>query len=279
MASQIASAMTGIGLQNLGKAIGNGLSEFGNYTAKAADRANGISFASQNAQGAFNQGSANIANDLGSQRIMEQMGYNSAAWDRAAGWNEMMFERQMAFNAEEAQKQRDWMQMMESTKYQRAIKDMETAGLNPILAVTGGGVSVGSGGGSAASVGAPTMGATSSGLLNGISASEGNFQGQMEYMSGMLGLISAAIGGFSSAFKNLGSLGDFGEGLGQAILSFLTQDSKDTNIKTVPNIVAEKTGEAVQKFSNTNPFAKATAQGWRDNVKRGHSTWWGVPKK
>lgn len=268
MASQIAGNMTGINLQSLGKAVGNGLSGMGNYSAQAANRANGVSFASQAAQGAFNQGSANIANDLGSTRIAEQMGYNSAAWDRAAGWNEMMFERQMAFNAEEAQKQRDWMQMMESTKYQRAVTDMETAGLNPVLAVTGGGISVGSGGGSAASVGTPSMSATSSGLLNGISASEGNFQGQMEYMGGFLGLISAVLGGFSSAIQGLGTLGDFGEGLGQALSDILNNrynSSYETFDKLMkPSDQSEAgrqwiTGRANQKNPDYKPY-------WRNGI-------------
>lgn len=123
----------------------------------------------------------------------------------------------MKFNSNEALKQRQWQQNMAETSYQRAMADMQKAGLNPILA--SGGISTSVGGGSAASVGGSNMGygnmsgpnmgamsgqAASSGLMNGIAANEGNYTGQMEYMGGMLGLLSAAIGGITSALKYAG---------------------------------------------------------------------------
>lgn len=72
--------------------------------------------------------------------------------EKANDTNVMLSERSMAFNAEQAQLNRDFsaqqaenqmkfQRRMSNTSYQRAINDMEQAGLNPMLAYSQGGSS------------------------------------------------------------------------------------------------------------------------------------------
>lgn len=77
------------------------------------------------------------------------------------------------FNASEAQKQRDFEKMMSDTAYQRAMQDMQKAGINPILAYSQGGASTpqgasaSSGAGSSSGSNAPRGSGSQTGSLLG----------------------------------------------------------------------------------------------------------------
>lgn len=62
-----------------------------------------------------------------------------------------------AINVREARKSREWQERMSNTSYQRAVKDMRAAGINPMVAFSKGGAST-PGGATASSAGNPLEG-------------------------------------------------------------------------------------------------------------------------
>lgn len=60
-------------------------------------------------------------------------------------WQTAANEKAMAFEAQQAELNRQWQSDQSNTAYQRAVKDLKAAGLNPILAANGSGAVVGSG--------------------------------------------------------------------------------------------------------------------------------------
>lgn len=143
----------------LGGPIGSALASYDdNATGRASENDKWYTKVVKGFNNLFNPGhnwfDYNSWNDAGSALAAKTTGSALTPAEQAAN----------QFNAEEAQKQRDWEEYMSNTSYQRQVKDMQAAGVNPAMAMNGSsGASTPSG--SAATSVAPQSGINFSDLM------------------------------------------------------------------------------------------------------------------
>lgn len=96
----------------------------------------------------------------------------------------------MQFSSLEAQKNRDWQEMMSNTAHQREVKDLMAAGLNPILAVNGG---------ASTPSGSSASGVTSSGSTGSVDT--GNTSATANLISGLISAVTSIANTSTSALS------------------------------------------------------------------------------
>lgn len=182
-------------------------------------------------------------------------------------------EQANAFNAKEAEKNRQWQEQMRATQYQTAVKDMEAAGLNPMLAYQQGGAGNLSGAVSAAAQNALGSGISSAletrQLNNQIKSTEQQIEESKDrsYLYGQQALTEAARGRDITQSTILNARRDQRDAqLNEATLRLLASQEQANKVNSAATLVNMKNNQADynQKKVDSDYYGSSTGKFFRN---------------
>lgn len=170
--------------------------------------------------------------------------FTKEMWGMTANFNAQQQAKAMEYNSAEAERLRQWQENMSNTSYQRAVADLEKAGLNPILAALNGGANTPTG--SMGSIGGASMN-TISGQQAAMQmghagmASSSGYHGILENISNGLGLFGAIAQGLATA-----------TGASEAA----AKTAADKALETISPEMSEKARDIVEEIAGKNEKKK-----------------------
>lgn len=160
------------------------------------------------------------------------------------------------YNSLEAQKSRDWSRIMRQTAYQDTVKDLQAAGLNPILAASRGATAAPTGPSASASTGG--IGAQAASAASIPSAKTATMQAMYDYGNNTAQFLNNAMATINNA-KQYG-FEEVAKNVTQDMLQVSETSSKQ--ISQTAQSVSSWLDSAQSQFWNfSNPFAKGYSMG------------------
>lgn len=153
------------------------------------------------------------------------------------------------YNSLEAQKSRDWSRMMRQTAYQDTVKDLQAAGLNPILAANRGATAAPTGPSASASTGG--IGANAASAASIPSAKTATMQAMYDYGNNTAQFLNNAMATINNA-KQYG-FEEVAKNVTQDMLQVSETSSKQIS-QTAQNVSSWLDSTQSQFWNFTNPF-------------------------